>query len=266
MQLDDFWSSQSKRNIEERIAALLNGDIEWRDVAGRVVSRAQLIAAFSGDFSEFENNHGLEFQEAMRSLVSTWIATGRNSNGIDAPWDRTYPSERIQTFWSRNSPYVYQAEDGRIHINFGSRHNPDSPSEWAQNLAESYFVRLLDSPRRECLSNCMKCGKYFVRVRQPKRGIPTRNGSFCLEHRDERKSRNIKDTRKIRKERLIELASRLAIQYAQQNPREAAQGWIARYMNREMLKNQRRYHWAAPVTPKWVTQNARAIREVIQAQ
>ena len=245
---------------------MLNGDLGWKDVAGHVVSRAELIAAFAhgSDFGDFEDDHGAVFRETLRCLVSTWIETGRDSNGTDDPWNRKAPSELIEEFWFRNSPYVHHAEDGHIRIRFGPRHDPVDPSEWARNLAESYFVRLLDSPRRECLSSCMKCAKYFVRIRHPKRGIPTRNGSFCRWHQDYRKVRSVKDSRKMRKLRLIELAARIAVRYVEKSRREGPSEWIARNMNGEIQRHPKLYRPADPVSRKWVTQNARAITEELQ--
>ncbi len=167
----------------------------------------------------------------------------------------------IDEYWQHAKPFVSCDRDGRVSIRFLSGYNARDLSSWSRNLAIGYFIRLLDSPERERLSQCVTCARYFVRERMPKQHAPIKRGSYCKFHRYQRKARSVEAIRAERKGRMLVLAARMAAEYQLKKPREDRSEWIANKMNREIRRSPKLYQWDRTITRKWVTQNEAGIEQ-----
>lgn len=249
----------SERGIEEAIAGLLNDTISAEDL---IESAIEITDGRRPP--NFPRNAPSLLTKNVRVLVEEWIQSGRGSDGSDDAWARQFPS-RIVTALARRTPFdIGQAIDGGLVLKLRGPVSPKQVTTWIEDLAFSYFLRLLDSPRRECLASCMQmgCEKFFVRLRVPNRSSAVQLGTYCKDHREQRKVRSVSEARKQRNHLMLELASQLAKRCPENDCSPGWPDWIAREVNKAIRNAPKRFAGCPTITKNWASHH----RAVIQAK
>ena len=219
----------------------------------------------------------MAFDSTLRELVDQWLEAGKQwhiQQGLQRKrndpegrlkrdaWRLTWHTpeylvsifQTLTQFWERNPIRGIVGADGRLTA--CSEPTPllhrKNLSQDARNRAIWIFQIFLQSRKRELLSRCEGCKKYFVRARAPKQEVSLKHGTFCRKCKGLGGARRTLASREQKKRVIIELAADLWIKWKQTHHGERSK-WVARKLNEKLP------HWAAPITGRWVTQNQAAI-------
>lgn len=280
MEILDGTSRPGKRNYPEHLAIILNGG--WsKDSLGILAGIPLPMPGIpsAADVTSDQTRHlaGLEFQRTLRSLVHDWIESGKTKYG-EEPWARRASVQaiaKISEYQERKPPTVIFIGDGRIAVSmFGppstglvSPTNPDEALASARDSAFRDFLLLLDSPNRERLFECKRCGKYFVRDRAPRKLI--KSGRYCAKRkcRGSASALRMNTTRGNRRSEMVGFAAD-SWDKCLEHPDKRSK-WIAEQVNRRtaMIKakagRDAESHFPK-ITGRWVTQHMTEIEAEVE--
>jgi len=243
----DGWTSGGKEHFPGIVCATLNKTL------GR---------GFLNQFLDDSRNVHRVFLAGLRELVDGWIESGRRDN-LDRPLERTAPRRELERFMVKYPPVAKLASDSRMVLFIQA---PKEHRASAQDHALYWFAMLLDSPTRERLSKCEKCGVYVMRNRMPRKGHPIKRGVFCKTHRGKARARSMKDTRKGRTNELVFLAAKFWPARNAQMDHKTRSKYVATKMNGQLPV------WAAQyfqnrngtATGRWVTEHRKDIEAEVE--
>lgn len=264
MQISDVW--QKKEDCPGIVAAMLNGNqlrgnLEW-------------CAGVNGGHQEVRDAMVREFLRLLRWFVDTWITSGKH-DGAENAWERSVhwtseahpiPLAEILVKWTEtaNPPRLLIGPDGRFQIsvtplfllNRESVKNVD-PAMLAYASAVYWFTSLLDSPTRERLFRCDKCGKYFVRARAPRKEKPICHGTFCEKHKNKGGARRTVDSRNRRTQVRIGWAADAWPKWTPGHRHGKRSEWIAEQVRAKLPTGE-------PIKSNWVTRHQTEIETEVE--
>lgn len=247
MQIFDGWTTGGKEQFPGMVCATLN------ETLGR---------GFLNHFLADSRRIHRAFLTTLSGLVDGWIESGRRDN-LDNPLERTVPRRELEQFMAKNPPVARLEADSRMVLFIQA---PKDHRASAQDHALYWFAMLLDSPKRERLSKCEKCGQYIIRDRMPRKHHPLKRGVFCKIHRGKARARSMKDTRMDRTNELVLLAAKFWPEWNSQRGHQTRSKWIAAEINAHLPV------WAGgyfqnrdgTATGRWVTQHRQEIEAEVK--
>lgn len=225
MEILDGTSRRGTRNYPEYVAPILNAEFH-KDALGMLAGIPVPMRGFSSAPQETREQVVVEFLRTLRGLVDQWIASGKQAEGEEEPWGRNIEASTpahprpitdvLVEYREKNPPRVLIGGDGRFDIAMEPLRISAWPSpppkledtlERARDFAIFIFVQLLDSPSRERLFRCDRCGKYFVHGRAPRRYI--KQGTYCLRKTCKRSAakKRMESTRNKRTDEMVTFSS-----------------------------------------------------------
>ena len=224
-------TNRGGRDYPKVLADTLNGKFPRNSLgraAGIPCDRPSLhIQGFCNPSRETRGAAVTEFLDTLRRLADQWIASGRDQLG-EQPWSRNVfwvsdaYQERIditlRKFLQRNPPPIWSGSDGRLET--ATHLWLPTPLAWpfpepeledtlarARDFAIYEFQKFLESSCPQRLFKCDECGRYFVRVKAPRKETPIYHGTFCENCKHKGGKRRTDSTRKQRKTQMIEWAA-----------------------------------------------------------
>jgi hypothetical protein len=209
------------------------------------------------------------FLSTLRALVDQWIDSGIDEHGVETPsrrYVRGLPKgysaslfDILRGWLERNIPRPALMTNGRIGILdrmpelFGLELDT-----YARETAIYYLKELLECPAPHRLGKCKnpKCETYFARKRGPKGAI--KRGTYCGECDLVGAAERTRLSRQRRKIQQLGAAAKAWPQWKKSRSYPSQTEWVAARVNQEVFG-------AAPVHPKWVTQNRERIIELVRA-
>jgi hypothetical protein len=266
-----------KRNFPEDVLPILNGGYR-AEYLGFLAGIPAPMPGFQSAPEEIRNEAVSEFRATFRGLVDQWIDSGRlhlKERG-EEPWERsidvsTFDSKRIidtlLEYCERNPPRFLLSGHGRFEIlaepllRFSAW--PSPPPEFevtlqrARDNAIFTFVQFLDSPTRERLFRCDRCGKYFVRKRMPRKAVPIKLGSYCGKRKCESAGavRRVSDGRNNRTEEMLAWAAEAWMSWNPASHRDRRQ-WVVQKVNAKLERSH--------IAVNWVTRHRGEIEEEVE--
>ncbi len=227
-----------------------------------------------------------ECRAILKRLVDAWIDTGKSGpQRTDTPCGRHLgPCNHIVRAWfERYKPRASMDGKGKLIL----RHNPpillpdslgkpvvmgqERLNSHARDYGTYWFVKLLDSHSPHRLARCANCEKYFAYRRTPQGTI--KNGTYCPAckkiHRDS--VPRTEASRARRKDLRVGLAAEFWPRWKPDGRYGKQSEWVAKQMNARLekykpLRENLGFRLGDPlVTPKWVTQNKKAIKEKVNS-
>lgn len=264
MRISDGWPN--KKGCPGIVAAMLNGNL--------LRERLEWCTGVSSERPETRDAMVREFLRLLRWLVDQWIASGRH-DGVENGWERSvhWTSEAhptplaeilVKFTETTNPPRLLIGPDSRFEIgvmplfllNRKSVKNVD-PAMLAYASAVYWFTELLDSPTRERLFRCDKCGKYFVRARAPRKGTPIYHGTFCEKHKNKGGARRTVESRNRRTEEKIRWAADVWEQWKQDRRHGERAEWVAREVSERLSESR-------AIARNWVTRHTKEIEVEVE--
>jgi hypothetical protein len=194
------------------------------------------------------------FHCALRGLVDAWIQSGWHDGG-DCPRERIIPrpAQGVLVGYSKRNAvrWDYSAPDGELRVYATLRNRAGDQAKAALDTAAVLFIRLLGWRGRARLARCDDCGTYFLRKRMPKKETPIYRGSFCPVHKGKGSAKRTEKSRENKKDQRIKRAADFWLKWKPARRNGERSVWVARQME-------------AGITGKWVTQNRKAIEELLE--
>lgn len=262
MQLKDGWTLEGKEHYFRFMLPPILND-EMPEPVLEHIAEIQYVPP------ELKPAARSEFVNTLRGLVDQWIDSGK-SDGIEEAWKRNIKwqpptslkpiAETLSDYRDRNPPQAVTGDDGRFEIwMVPASLASTEPLRRARDLAIYQFVALLDYPGRERISRCDKCGKYFARVRAPKKDMPIKNGTFCENCKGGGGARRTLSTRIRRSSQMIAWAAECWPKWTER--RGLRSEWIAEKVNRQVERQP--ITWAT-ITGNWVTRHQTEIETEVE--
>jgi hypothetical protein len=238
----DGWTTGGKERFPEIVWGTLNGTL------GR---------GFLNRFLTDSRDIHRAFVATLRGLVDRWIESGRRDD-LDNPFERTAPKRELAWFMAKYPPVAKLDPDGRMVIHIQA---PMDHRAAAQDHALYWFAMLLDSPTRERLSKCDKCGEYILRDRMPRMDHSIKRGVFCKKHKGKARARSMASTRENRTDELVRLAARYWPEWNSKKVLQTRSKWIAARMNGQLPVWAGEYfqNRDGTATGRWVTEHRQDI-------
>lgn len=246
------------------VAGVLNGKIR----KGLLESQA----GAEGNPQEIKDAAVFVFLKHLRNLVDQWISSGKNVDHIEAedPWRRcvywsstAHPKpivDALSRYTNVCAPELLFGPNSQIEIGMLPKSRQLRPLDVAWSRAVWWFVMLLDSPGRERLFSCDSCGKYFVRVRAPKKETLIYHGTYCKSCKDKGKdrARRTVESRNRRTEEKIRWAADAWSKWKQDRRHGKRSEWVAEQVNKNLLLR------GESIKGNWVTRNQNEIEAEVE--
>jgi len=209
------------------------------------------------------------FLRAFRALVDQWIDSGIDEDGIETPsrrYVRGLPKGYSESLFdillewlSRNMPRPALMNEGRIGI-LDQRPSPQGMDleTYAHESAVYFLKELLECPTPHRLGRCRntKCRAYFARKRVRTGNI--KRGTYCGKCELLGAAERTRLSRLCRKNQQLDAAATAWGQWKKNNRHPKRADWVSTQVNRRFPR------WPH-IHAKWVTQNAAAILERVDA-
>jgi hypothetical protein len=223
-----------------------------------------------------------KFRADLCSQVDEWINTGRTSEGMEIPANRSVdaPQEDLIVGEMRSETHpllrafcllesvlftpMCLGKDGGFEIGFapyGALSEPADLDAFVEEEAARFFVWFFASEWRHTIVKCRKCGLYYF-IRNPTRLY--KRGTYCQRHSAAKSAQVITARKRREKRNLLLRLAREAYRHLKDNKETPAgqllNDEVTNWINKRTPTGMKSTSPKSPISSKWVTRNFGELR------